>query len=461
MAVSSSTSSLSLFSVGTIDVNSLVTQLMTVESQPLTALQKNESTLQSKLSAYGQVSSAVSSMQSALSTLHSAATFNAVAPTVSGTSVSAVTAGSSGTAGSYTVNVTQLARGQSSASVAMDAATALGSGSLTLTRGTSTVTFDTGGAGQPATLADLRNAINADTTLNVRASLVGDGANVRLVLNSPQTGAANAFTVSTSGALAGFGFTTPQTAQDAAYTVNGLALTSASNNLTDVVGGVTLTLASTGTSTVTVSPDTSGIENAVKAFVDAYNGVNSKIKSLTAYNATTKTGAVLNGESVLRRAMSQLRSVISGSMDTSTSGDYKLLTSIGVQFQADGSLALNNTTLEGALKADPTKVARLFTTANTAPNAATLYKDNAKDGFAVRLDGLLTSMLDDAGLLGSRQSGLNTQLARMKDKETDMQAQLDLKQKRLVQQYSALNAKLQEMGQTSTALANALAALPK
>jgi len=289
---------------------------------------------------------------------------------------------------------------------------------------------------------------------------VSDGSNVRLVLNSAATGAANSFTVATSGALAGFGFTTTQTAQDAAYSVNGLALTSASNNITDVIGGVTLSLGATGTSTVSVAADTQGIDTAAKAFVDAYNALNTKVKSLTAYDASTKTAAALNGESALRQVMSQLRGVVGGNMTASTSGDYTMLTSIGIQFQADGSLALNSTTFDAALQADPAKVARLFTT-NASTASTGLYKDNSKDGFAVRLDSIVTSMLDSDGVLGSRQSGLNAQLDRMKDQETQMQAQLSLKQARLVQQYSALNAQLQTMGQQSTALANALAALPK
>jgi flagellar hook-associated protein 2 len=456
MAVSSS--SLSLFSVGTLDVNSLVTQLMTVESQPLVALQGKESKLQSKISAYGQVQGAMSTLESALGKLRSANTFSAVSPTVSGTSVTALASSGSGTAGSYTVAVTELARAQSSASVAMAANTTLAAGSLTLTRGGTTVTINTGGTGQPTTLTELRNAINADTTLKVRASLVADGGQMRLVLNS-ESGAANAFTVDATGGLAGFAFTTPQTALDASYSVNGLPLTSTSNTVTDVVGGVTMTLATTGTSTVSVASDTKGIGDAVKAFVDAYNGLNSKIKSLTAYDATTKTGAVLNGESALRRAQSQLRSIMGSSMTTSTSGDYKQLSSIGVQFQRDGTLSLNSTTFEAALKADPDKVARLFTTGSTTVSSSE-YEDDAGYGFAVRLKGVLSSMLDSEGLLGARKDGLNSQLDRMKDQESRMQSQLALKQARLVQQYSALNAQLQTMGQASSALSGALASLP-
>src|SRR5262249_23085064 len=155
-------------------------------------------------------------------------------------------------------------------------------GALTLTNGTTSATFNTGGSGQPATLADLRNAINANTTLGVRASLVTDGSQVRLVLNSSDTGTAQAFTVNSTGSLSSLGITTQQTALDANYSVNGLALTSSSNNITDVIGGVTMTLAATGSSTVSVAADTTGVSNAVKAFVDAYNAVNAKIKTLTA-----------------------------------------------------------------------------------------------------------------------------------------------------------------------------------
>lgn len=461
MAVSSTSSSLSLFSVGTLDVNSLVSQLMTVESQPLAALQKSESKLQSKISAYGQVSSALSSLDSALASLRTASTFQVVSPTVTGSSVAAVGAGTSGAAGTYTVNVSTLARGQSTASAAMSESTTLAAGTLTITRGSTTVNIDTGGTGQPTTLAELRNAINSNTTLGVKASLVNDGANVRLVLNSSDTGTANAFTASGSGALSGFNFTTPQTALDASYSINGLPLTSSSNTVAGAIGGVTMTLAATGSSTISVGTDTAGIEKQVQAFVDAFNAVGSKVKSLTAYNATTKTGAVLNGESVLRRAMTQLRNVAGSAMTTSTSGDYTLMSSVGIQFQTDGTLKLDTSKFEAALKADPDKVSRLFTTSTTSANSAIAYRDTAKDGFATRLKNAVSAMLDTQGLLGARQDGLNTELDRMKDKETRMQGELDKKQARLVQQYSRLNAQLQQMSDTSNALANALASLPR
>lgn len=459
MPVSSTSSSLSLFSVGTLDVSSLVSQLMTIEQQPLNALQKNESKLQSKISAYGQVSSALSSLDSALSSLRNASTFQVVSPSVTGTSVSAVGSGTSGAAGAYTVNVSTLARGQSTASAAMSSTTTLGAGTLTLTRGTTTVNIDTGGSGQPTTLTELRNAINSNATLGVKASLVNDGTQQRLVLNSSDTGTANAFTASGSGALSGFAFSTQQTAQDAAYSINGLPLTSSSNTVANAIGGVTMTLAATGSSTVTVGTDTAGIQKQVQAFVDGFNSVNSKIKSLTAYNATTKTGAVLNGESVLRRAMSQLRSVAGGAMTTSTSGDYTLMSSVGIQFQTDGTLKLDTAKFEAALKADPDKVSRLFSTSTTSSNSPMSYRDTANDGFAVRLKNAVAAMLDTQGLLGARTDGLNTELDRMKDKETRMQGELDKKQARLVQQYSRLNAQLQEMSSTSNSLANALANL--
>ena len=58
-----------------LDVNSIITQLMAIEQQPLKALQTKATTIQSTVSEYGKIKSAISTMRDLASKLASTATW--------------------------------------------------------------------------------------------------------------------------------------------------------------------------------------------------------------------------------------------------------------------------------------------------------------------------------------------------------------------------------------------------
>jgi flagellar hook-associated protein 2 len=167
------------------------------------------------------------------------------------------------------------------------------------------------------TLAGVRDAINA-AGAGVTAAIVNDGSAspYRLVLTAGSSGAANTIQV-TNNLAAGelhdaiAGATQVSAALDAELTVNGVAVTSASNTVVDAVPGVTINLVGDGTTTLTVARDSAALQAAAGAFVKAYNDVNTTLAGLTAYNATTKQGGVLLGDATVRSIQSQLRSTLS------------------------------------------------------------------------------------------------------------------------------------------------------
>jgi flagellar hook-associated protein 2 len=444
---------------GSIDVATLVSQLMAVERQPLTRLESRESEIQSRLSAYGRVQSALSTLDSAVAALARATTFSPAKAAVSGEGATATATGTAPT-GTYSIAVSQLARAQSTVSAQVaTATTAIGSGTLTLRDGGGAVLAALSiGATGDGTLAEIRDSINA-AGVGVRASLVGDGGQVRLVLNSSATGAASAFTVEADGALTALGFSTVQTARDASYSVNGLALTSSSNVISDAIEGVTLSLAkappdgspvgTTVDALITVGSDADEVVKSVQAFVTAYNEVDKLVASLTKYDPTTRTAALLNGESALRQVQSQLRGMLRGAVSGGT-GDYARLYEVGITVQTDGSLKLDESRLRTAA-AEPAKLARLF--ANDSALAD-------EDGLALRMQSTVKSLLDANGVLDSRQSGLKATIRTLDQQQERMEARLAQIEIRLRQQYSALDALLTTRQSQSTALANALAGLP-
>ncbi len=447
---------------GAIDVRAMVAQLMRIESQPLLQLQQRETQIQSRLTALGRVKSALDGLQTAADALRQTNTFNAARATASGDAATAVVSGTP-QLGTHALSVTQLARGQSNASAAFAGATAaVGSGTLTLRSadGASVLaTINVGDTGA-GTLAEIRDKVNA-ANVGVQASLVNDGGQTRLVLNSRQTGVANGFRIEVDAGLAALAFTETQAAQDARFSLNGLVLTSASNTIANVVEGLTLTLlrappagSAPGTTVdaqVTVARDAEAVKKSVNDFVKAYNEVERLIAELTRFDPTTRTAAVLNGESLLRQAQSSVRAIVRGAM-SAPAGEHTRLSEVGLEIQRDGSLRLNETRFGEALAADHARVTRLFSATSTV---------EAEQGFAVRLRARIDAIAGAGGSLAAREDGLRSSIRTLDAQQERIESRLSLVESRLLAQYSKLDALLATRQQQSAALANALAGLPK
>jgi len=378
-----------------LDVNSIVSQLMAVEQQPITALQKQQTTYQSQISAYGQVKSALATFQTAVKALSDPAKFKVYTGTVSDSTVLSVTAGASASPASFQIETTQLAQQHkiSSGTPYGSTSNVIGSGSLTIQFGTydgtagtftqngskpsTTITIDSSNN----TLSGVRDAINA-ANAGISASIINDGTGYRLIITSKDSGAANSIKLTTTDgdgnntdttglsalaydpvATAGAGKNLTQVAEarNALFTIDGIAISKASNTVTDAIEGVTLNLTQKTMGqpvSVNVAQDTKSISDAVQAFVKSYNDANKMLKDISAYNAQTKTGSVLNGDSTVRSLQSQLRSIITGSVGSTLS----TLSSIGIGFQQDGTLGVDASKLQNSLDSNFSGVAALFAT---------------------------------------------------------------------------------------------------
>ena len=200
-----------------LDVNGIVTKLMSVEQVPLGNLKRQEATQRAKLSAYGTLKSGVAALQAAARGLADGSALKIQTATVSDPAVVAASAGTNAVPASYAIEVTALARSAKLVSNGIDStSTAVGSGSLTITFGTydsTGNTFTTNGAKTPVTiaipasngtLAGVRDAINAAKS-GVTATIVTDTGGARLVMSSTETGARNAIKIDAPG-LAAFAY---------------------------------------------------------------------------------------------------------------------------------------------------------------------------------------------------------------------------------------------------------------
>lgn len=394
-----------------LDINSLVSQLMAAESQPLNDLTKQQQAYNQKLSAYGQVKSALSTFQTALQNLTSGGQLQALSATSSTPAVLSASATAQATPGSYQIEVQQLAQQQKLSSAGYATTNdVVGSGTLSIQFGTynsATNTF-TANANKAAasitiapandTLAGVRDAINA-ANAGVTATIVNDGTANHLVLTSTDSGAANSLKISVSDAdgnnldaaglsalaydptaAAGNGKNLGQiaAASDAKLTIDGIAITQSSNTLSSAIQGVTLNLAQTNVGsplTLNVSRDTQAITKAVQSFVDAYNTANATLKKLTAFNGVGAQNGILLGDATTRGLQAQMRSMLSNPV--SSGNALTTLSQIGVSFQRDGTLALDSTKLGTAITNNFDSIGALFNAAGKATDSLVSYSGSS------------------------------------------------------------------------------------
>lgn len=401
-----------------LDVNSIVSQLMSIEAQPLTTLSKKEASYLAKVSAFGSLRGALGAFQSALSGLSSPAKFQSVSATSADFDIVSGTATNKAVAGSYTVDVTQLAQAQTIATAGKASTTAaIGDGmetTLTFQFGTisggklqggvyvndatatqpdPTFTQDANQAGGTVvidstnnSLQGMRDAINK-AAIGVTATIVSDGSETpnHLVLTSNKTGATSSMQISVardSGDpvdtsltdLLAYDPTSTQNmtqssaAQSTALTVNGIAVTATTKTISDAIQGVTLNASKIGSTTMTIARDTAAVQYGVNAFVSAYNDLDKTIKSLTAYDPSTKSGGLLIGDASVRNIQTQVRSMLGNSLSGS-GGSFTNLTQIGVAFQKDGTLALDSDKLQSAISNNFNDIAGLFASMGTTSDS--------------------------------------------------------------------------------------------
>ena len=389
-----------------IDVNSIVTQLMQVESRPLATLQNRQSSLQSKISAYGAIKSAYAAAGDAMARLSSSIPFKTVIASSSDDSTVSTAASSKTPPGSYSVEVSQLAQAQKLASGAFGSAdTAIGTGTLNLEFGTFAAGSFTANGDSPGfsvsiapgqnTLSGIRDAIN-QAVGGVRATIVNDGNGARLALTSLKTGLANSLKITAAdddgdnanaaglsqlafdpAATAGTGRNLIQlsAAQNALLTIDGVAVSKSSNSVSDAIDGLTLNLSKLTSGTpmsITVAPDSSGVKSALDDFVKAYNNIRTMVKNFTGYDPATKTASLLTGDTTVSGLLSALKNTITAKIP-GLSGSPSQLSDVGLSFQRDGSLALDAAAFKRAAQNPANSLASLFATTGNSSDARVEY----------------------------------------------------------------------------------------
>ncbi|WP_430391053.1 flagellar filament capping protein FliD [Dyella sp. 20L07] len=437
-----------------LDVNAIVTALVNARKaasqQQITTRTTQTNNLLTGLSS---LNSALGGIQSALATLTSVNTFNSytasLTPSGSSTSIGTASTLSSAQPGNYTIAVSQLATAQKRASSAVASGTAVGAGTLNITVGKNTMNVAVSATN---TLSDIAASINGSSSNpGVTATVVNGVNGQQLMLSSSKTGVANAFTVSANGtssdgltALANTLNTAGSNeAQDAKLTVDGIAVTSASNTVTGMMDGVTLNLTGTGTNTLSVAQDNTAATNAIQGFVTAYNSYVTTVSSLSSFTPSTGVAGVLLGDNTLTSVQRQISSVLSSSVKGNSIGT---LANLGITRNPDGTLSMssNPDKLAAAFQSNPAAVKDLF----TGPN-----------GYANTLNTTLNGYTSASGIISTRMNSLNNTLTQLGQQQTALNARMATYQTQLQNQYTALDTLMSSLNNTSSYLTTALAQL--
>lgn len=422
---------------------------MAVEQKPVTLIDNKLQSSSLKISALASFQSKLSGFKDALDALQTPANFKtrSVTSSLSSVATAAITSGQAPHAGRVNLTVSQTATsslvnisGFTSSSQVINNAT-----SYSLQMGGTTYT--PAAANNITTPAQLRDWVNNTAGLKdaVRATLVQqDSTHWVLSLQGLSTGASHQLSVTGPGGATSV--TTVQSAQDAAFNLNGIQFTRSSNTVTDAVEGLTLQLisASATPTVIDVVQDNSGVAKQIQAFVASYNDLLAEYKRDTQSSLDASQRGALNSDLTLTTIMRQINAGLMSSIKSASGaslGTGSDLSMLGVEFNSDGTLSFNQT---------------LF---NASPQLPSVLAQGISLGYTSATQTLsttLSNVLGSSGSLADRIDEEKTTQSDLNKRRTQLESKLAALQERYTAQYASLDALLFKLSNTNNALKSAL-----
>ena len=244
------------------------------------------------------------------------------------------------------------------------------------------------------------------------------------------------------------GVSTVATPQNAKYTLDGLALESASNTVTGAISGVDITLVKEGKSNLAVTSNSDTLKTSVKSFVTAYNAlmttINTQTKVTTGADGAATGSAALTGDATMRSLVNSVRNEISHSVGAT---GLRTLSQLGINtVQKTGLLEFNDTKWDAAVKTYGADINNLFT---------------GKDGLLTRMTNVTEEYTKAGGILASRQTSLTNQLKELEESQQALDRRIDSLTDTLTKKYNAMDTMVAQLKATSDSVMTTLNALNK
>ena len=432
-----------------IDIKGLAQGLVDAEKTPKKErIDAKIAQSEAKITGYGAVKYALSELKTAFGKLNDASDFSSIQPSNTQPAAFGVTASTTAEAGSYSIEVLQTALAQRTVSSNFaDRATPLNVVSPATTGTAFNLNLTVGGVSKGAinvtnpTPAGMVSAING-AKLGVTAQLINTGNGYNVVVTG-DTGASQAFSLTSddgSGTpVPGVQFATQlQTATDASFKVNGLAVSRSSNTVTDVIDGVTLDLYAntTGAARLDLNRDTASIKDNIKGLVTAYNDFDESLKVLGDRSSEVEEfGGVLAGESLLESVRTQVRAMVTNNSSTPGS-NIRAARDVGLSFDRYGKLSLDEGKLDTALQNNFGEVSTLF---SAGTNNKSIYSP-APAGLAGDAINKIEKMLLSTGIIETQSANATTKIAKYKEELATLEDRMEKLLNRYMSQFSVMES---------------------
>ncbi|MBB1198970.1 flagellar hook-associated protein [Enterobacteriaceae bacterium 89] len=432
-----------------IDPSQMASQLAQYDIMAMqTALKSQSSNLTAQRNALTSLRTALTTFRTAMTGMNT--TSNTVlknTATMNLEGVATVTASAAARKGTYSLNITKLAKAEQTGYPDLtDDSIKNATGTLTITINGKDIDIDMDGLDN---LSDFAQAVNKSEfpedpnagtdseKTSMTASLVRTDGKVMLMLSSDQTGVKNEIQLDTSKLSDPTMFDSTDsisTAQDAEFTLGGSSTvhTSSSNTLSNLVDGVTIQLTDTTATDkpliISIDTDSSGTQEQIQAFIDAYNTLKDTMKSLTASGSDGKDRGAFAGDASISSLSNELSNML-----RDTFGEQNM-TKFGITADKDGKLSLDSDVLNKQLKNDPQSVTDFF---------------NGNNGMLKAMDKSLDKYLSStSGLLKGREETLNREQKDIDTKTEKMQTRYDSSYNRYLKQFTQLQKAMAQMNNT-------------
>jgi len=229
-------------------------------------------------------------------------------------------------------------------------------------------------------VADKINAASTGATASVVSITENGSTKYRLEIKNPSstptfTDAGN--TLSALGILQSGAANELVQAQDAAYTIDGVSLTSSTNSIKGVIPGASLTLVKANVttpekSTISMSSDADTISNRVQSFITSFNETAAFIDQYSQFDDKTFATGPLFGDSTVRQFLSTFTVSLFNNIEGAT-GDYRNAASIGMRLNSKGTIDFDTSAFKTALQKDPEGVRKIFQNSGSSANNALTF----------------------------------------------------------------------------------------
>ena len=430
----------------------MIDKLMAVEKRPLVQMSERKTNMETQKNAWNDVRTRLNNLFEKIKVLQNSDTFSSMK--ASEGQGAAITTSKNSPEGVYEIFVERLATktsiiGGVIEEASGDSSKALGlSGKFTLnTAGKDAKDIEVVETDTVRTITEKINAVSKES--GVRASIIDN----RIVLNNVDTGEKKIVLANSDGGALldklGFGTSKGLTnksetieGQDALFKINGVSVKKSSNTVKDVIEFTTIDLKKVHEvgkyDTITISKDTSKVEEAVKGFVDQYNStmtfISDQLKAGSPDDAGDKRGTLASDGSLMR-LQSTLRTMVTSSLSNENTS-IKDLSQLGVStVDRFGQLTFDASKLKEKLEEDPVQVQNFFMSKNSEGNDI---------GFVPKINSYIDSFSSSTGIIKSKTDSFERSLKEVNKQVDAFTLRMERKEQYYITMFSKLDTAMME-----------------